>query len=235
MTACNLIVRPEAAYLIADTAVMDDGHALTGLQSKVAASDRLRLAIAITGRASSTFSDTLASWLEVQPGQGAALEALPLLLADLSASRDAVDAALLIEPGSRRQTIGLAVALHSKATGKPEGYVIASDSTLHRGLRAMTARRTGQFINPQVPGVFLGGWPFAPRADGRDLLFRQRGTEHHASRDCIVGGSGELATVTAAGVKVETICRWPDRIGERIDAARPAKEAGRLRAAFGLA
>ena len=95
--------------------------------------------------------------------------------------------------------------------------MIATDAALHRSLEPMKPRAMQQLISPNVMKTYLGAWPFDPVADGRDLLQCQRQTQHFADRRHIVGGLGNVVRVTAAGVTVETICHWPDRVGARID------------------
>lgn len=79
MTAIALIARQHASYLITDTALTDGDGTFLGFSSKVARSDRLRVAIATNGSSSPDRGAAFQDWLESEKTQPTSCPACQLL------------------------------------------------------------------------------------------------------------------------------------------------------------
>jgi hypothetical protein len=207
VTAANLIVRGAEAHLLTDSAALSADGIVTNLDPKVVANRRLRLVIARNGLWWQTAGPTTRSWLDEQPDEDAAIEALPELMARLRA-----DALSRYEP----HPFNLFVAAWSPSRGRAEGYIIASEADgFAPGVEAGKAYLTGDYICPKVDRTFYppldaSNWSPLP------LLEAQRARLNPKGR-YTVGGIALLTTVSEAGVSLHPLKQWPDEIGRPID------------------
>jgi hypothetical protein len=161
-----------------------------------------------------TAGPTTRSWLDEQPDEDAAIEALPELMARLRA-----DALSRYEP----HPFNLFVAAWSPSRHRAEGYIIASEAGgFAPGVEPDHPYLTDNYICPKVDRSFY------PPQDSETwnplpLLEAQRARLNPKGR-YTVGGIALLTTVSEAGVSLHPLKQWPDEIGRPI---QPHAEAPR--------
>jgi hypothetical protein len=213
MTAANLIVAGAEAYLLTDTATLrEPTWAVSEFRSKVVASDRLRIAITRNGVQWPGDNALVAAWLDEQPNEDAAIEALPELSRRLRSAFEAIG-----YQSEQPMTFNLFVAVWSPARRRPEGYIVASHADgFAPGVQPNHAYLAGQYICPKVdrrhypPDEGGGDW------DPLRLLEAQRARLNPRGR-YTVGGTAHLTVVSEAGVTATMLRHWPDEIGRRIE------------------
>jgi hypothetical protein len=205
MTACNIWLQPSAGHIISDGALYDPDGRIVQIASKIVISDDIGLAFMSLGRCHHTrlgehlIRLNAASNIE-------ALAALPDIAAALKAENVAAgqtDPDLILvalgwsEP--RRAPIAFAVSTGGRqALGGPGELIeVLGYSTPEVALPfAITSGR----LDPDANGLA------ALEAQRRDLALGYS----------IVGGFGEVTTVTAEGITKRRIVEWPDAVGNQI-------------------
>lgn len=224
MSAANIVVRPDAAYLFADTAwYLDDGSVMH-IGSKIGWSDRHCMGVSVAGFAvvGIDFSAQISAFLDGFDHADAALNALPGFIADALLDLDKGIQDGLYEPlGDLPRIMELYIARWSHERDRAEGFIVGNEGCTFQDYEPLTIRRVSRLLSPPVGAGFEFPEPFDGPRDGLDLLQRQR----HVPDDrgiFRVGGGVEMARVTAKGVERRTLHAWRrDRIGRPI---RPRKK-----------
>lgn len=227
MTLCNLAVGKRASYLISDCAAYNhrDGRIL-GMHSKVSASPRLRVAMAVSGH-TPNWPDDNSEWMDQFDTQEALLAALPGKIAsDVAEVRKFIESDQTGEARDIPNFNQVFVALWSKRRNQPEAYISGAPGHMFgAGYRPGTIAGVGFVSMPTLgPG-------FDPMGD--DLTREQAIAMAEAQRRiiddngiCRVGCAVEMTTVSAGGIETQEILRWPeDRVGEKVDPFAAAAEA----------
>lgn len=224
MTACNAFLAHGAAHLLTDTAWFNDRQRVHKFSSKVVTSERLRIAVGETsegcypyGRSDRSPQAAASRLLEKAGTQKEALDALP-------AAAEAAFNDLRI--AGQDPSFRLLVALWRLDWREPETYLICCPKFRSSQCRPFTLNRFSNIITPPVPAP-----PDWTGADVRSEAIRLIEAQHFELFDdgtYRVGGSAELTTVDASGIHTETIVRWPDRVGRKIEPNRRPNCWGRL-------
>ena len=235
MTAINLAVQPKrrAAYIISDCAyTAPDDARVVRIGGKIISFERFPCAIGITGSI-----DIIATARALF-----ALDArnLRTLVAGLpKALRTAVRETQAAHPEFGEVFGSLKVAAWCSRRARPTGYLIhstaeAAMAMLGPGWGAYeVAEAKSSAATHQQPSELLGRPcdlddpdTFDPERDAFALIAAQRaggalnitpGCDSYPYR---IGGEVELTEVTRRGVKVWSMGKFPDRVGERIDPHR---------------
>jgi hypothetical protein len=224
MTACNLIVQPQAAYLLTDTACYTADGIVTHFQPKVIELTHAIVepaAIAFTGNA---FPQEMTAALE-RLGPASASALLPAL-PDLIADAERIVRGRM--PPGQRPSITLLIASFNRATIRPAGHIISNDPSMFlpgSGYVPMTVRAMDWKAHVDHAAAFGGQRRLSdPRqfdavGDGARLLEQQRREPNDGDNFPIIGGQGLLTKVDIYGVQTRTICEWQnDTVGARIAA-----------------
>lgn len=234
MTAMSLIVQPQAAYLLTDTAhYLADGTAVA-FKPKVAeftlgpiaGAPPAKAAFALTGVVSVEHVQTVCAdcgWASI----GDVLAGLPDLIRHLT---KLLKTALYAPGVGDERSILLALALWDDATGRPDGYLIGNPSCapVREGhMRPYQLVRMRNYVlaraNPSFAGLdYSDPARFSPRRDGGTLLDDQRADPFgdDVTQFTGVGGQGVLTEVGPQGVRYHLLRDWPDRVGEKIALAK---------------
>jgi hypothetical protein len=216
MTAANLFIAGAEAYLLTDTATLrEPDWAVSEFRSKVVAGESLRMAITRNGVQWPGDNALVAAWLDEQPDEEAAIEALPELSRRLRSAFEAIG-----YQSELPMTFNLFVAVWSPERLRPEGYIVASHADgFAPGVQPDYAYLSGHYICPKVDRRFYppqtGDW------DPLDLLEAQRARLNPRGR-YTVGGTAHLTIVSEAGVSKTVLREWPDEIGRRIEPECPS-------------
>lgn len=229
MTAANAFSRPDAAWLFFDTAFYDAAGWITRFKSKVACSDRFRLAIGVCGRTPPNCEIVIQHWLDEQPTQRAALEGLPELLATLGNAADAAPSythrwrwriwswlagvPLLMVPGIR-----LSVAWWDYGNQCGQAAIITDERDDLDGGYPPGVLHPVRGVSSPSPRDAHWQWPkgeFDPETDALTLAERQRRTPNDGG-GYRVGGAFESYRVHAGGIDRTIVCEWLDRVDEPI-------------------
>ncbi|MCB1512908.1 MAG: hypothetical protein KDJ36_18590 [Hyphomicrobiaceae bacterium] len=190
----------------------------------MATSDRLRIAITSSGAAQFSTRDDIATWLDQQETQEAALHALPELIRALRAA--------MREASRRPDFVAFAgdipcfsqyfIAIWSLDRRQPEAYIIGTDQGFFPSqVRPLQLFPVGAYVAPDVAAAWkprIDGGPdpaFEPARNGLDMIKEQRFVVDNEG-NYVVGGCAELTTVSESGVSVELLHAWPDRINKPI-------------------
>jgi hypothetical protein len=211
VTALNLFVQGKAAYLLSDSAMLDADRNVVSLKPKILSLAPIRAAVGFTGCYSGDHDKDL--WLDVH----SIADAIAQLPRILSAIRERN-----IEGGIRpeRAHVTAFVAVYDDG---PRGYICTTGGKDLSGLPPLMVAQVGRAITPQVDLVQVFGRALDPESEAFDAVKHgkrlieaqrlQREPEGHYS----VGGSAELAKVSAKGVEGRTTAHWRDRIGRPIN------------------
>lgn len=217
MTAANAFCGPTAAYLLTDGASFDRSGAIRSIGSKAVVSEQHRVAAAMSGDECIAVFDGPAGEERFSPVNDVAhLLAQARTQSEFLASIPEVvrDCFAVLERARMRGFFQFIIALWNEAEARPETYVIGSPGHTFPSLPPFTLAGADPVIMPEIDRSL---WPSTEptRAEALAIIQEQRRTRFPdgAYR---VGGFAELATVDASGVRTETICRWPDRIGAKI-------------------
>ncbi|QTH20809.1 hypothetical protein HRJ34_21170 [Rhizorhabdus wittichii] len=236
MTAINVLLQPTAAYLITDSATTDSNGVLIDIRSKVTVLSRFRAAIAWTGagpihaagQADRRISEALVS--KGVSSQAELLAALPLIAAEMHAEN-----AAYIDTG-HDTAVSVFVALWSKKRREPQLWACHGDqSVFGPSYVPYSMVRLRQYVTCP-PDVDPDGWcraafgrvvdfadpkSFRPSVDGVALLEAQRHIREGIGvwGGYSVGGSANLTTVSAKGIRERVLKTWPDKVGEKISPA----------------
>lgn len=212
MTACNVLAAPDAAYLLTDTAILDPRGRVWHLHPKVVHCERLRIAAAITGDVNTFENDDgqLASPLGAVEGVFADAETQRDALAALPAALEDAYAAVAEASGGTGNFL-IMVALWDLVGDEAQAYIVVSPGvTQMPGAAPFQLLRFMEFLSPGAPGGF---------ADPLALIEAQRRKKAETGSVAgfhTIGGEGRLMRIDGNGITIETIVRWPDRIGRAI-------------------
>lgn len=215
MTACNLWLQPHAGHLVTDGAMYDADGVIHWIASKVVVAEGARMAIGFLGAVD---QERIAIALQQRcdnfgHSQEVALQSLVPVAADLrleNASRDPVP------PDRGLNGFALLAVTWDARAGRPRGWIVQTDDAPQRLAEPWTLHETAGYTTPDVPlPVDMACGRLSGIAHGLEVLEAQR---KHTEPDGqhIVGGFGEVTTVTAAGVSKVRLVDWPDRLGETI-------------------
>lgn len=205
MTACNIWLQPLAGHIVSDGALYDVEGRILQIASKIVTSYDLHLAFMSMGLCHHT---RLGKHLRARnpPCQLDAIMALPEIAAALKAENEAagfVDADLIL----------LAVGW-SASESRPFACAVSTGGRQVMGGPGELIDVLG-YSTPEVPLPFdVTSGALDPDAHGGAVLEAQRRDRAHGYS--IVGGFGEVTTVTATGITSRRIVEWPDKVGERI-------------------
>ena len=209
MSAIAMFTAADASsiYLVTDGAYYDAEGRVRAIKSKVTKSDRLRMAVAVTGNVD---SGTVARHLASAATQREALQRVPSITSNLHAA----NAYLWPHDDAWHLHLMLFVATWSEDRGA-EGWVCASGRDwLGEDYAPGSLAGVSELSSPPIPD---GAWlPRDPGEGARRVLTAQRRCTDVYNGQCCVGGFGELTTVDADGARTVRLLEWPDRIGERI-------------------
>lgn len=217
MTALNLIVRPNAAYILADRAGCGFDGVVQQIAPKIIVSRQLRIAVGHTGISTPDFAACKADWLAKQPDQTEALATLPKLLRELVALNDVA----VCGPDAKHvegmpYVVSLVVAMWSPVFDRAGGGILTSGGGhLPNHVPEFTLWPARQYIQPSVPTELQPRRDWLPYRDALPLIEAQRripspwGTNH-------IGGGVDLAVVDASSASLRSLHTYPDRVGAPI-------------------
>ncbi len=213
MTALNLIVGRSASYLFSDYVETDpvryDGI-ITGFRAKIVCSDRLKIAISISGLYGPEEENQLQAWLDAKRDQDAAMFGLPGYVK--AAAERLAETGAHLDPA--RVMLFFAVAIWEEGTQRPQGGT-------HQGfmppeMKPLKLHWIPSVVCPMVRCAERHMRPdFDPEVGSLEILEAQR-REKNAGGHYFIGGGAELVIVDRDGVRVQVLKHWPDLIGERI-------------------
>lgn len=220
MTACNAFLAHGAAHLLTDTAWFDDRQRIHLFASKTAKSERLRI---VVGETSDGCYPRERKDMSPLAGASCVLKNAATQKEALLALAGAAESAFnKLKASGEDPSFRLLVALWNLDWREPETYLICSPKFRSSQCRPFTLNRWSNIITPSLPD--MPDWNGDVRSEAIRLIEAQRAEPWEDGGPPRVGGSAELTTVDASGVRTETLCRWPDRVGRKIDPSR-----GRLR------
>lgn len=202
MTATGMIVLDDAVHLVTDAAYYDASGKLVELRSKVTPSETFQMAIACSGCVKPY---QVAIRLEAVRSQSEALAKLRDVVVGIRAENAAANPT---GEATGHNDLMLFAALWSERSGRPEGWVIASHRAfLGDAYEPYTLIEVERLACPPSP---LHLAPFeAPEQDALALLQCQRSWAD-ADGATIVGGWGELTTITRQGIAQVRLVDWFD-------------------------
>lgn len=230
MTAMSLIVQPQAAYLLTDTAHYLADGTVVAFKPKVA---ELTLG-PIAGGAPATAAFALTGVISVAHVQAACagcgwasigdvLAGLPDLVRHLT--QQLATASYAPGVGDDRSML-LALALWDASANRADGFLIGNPSCapVREGhMRAYELVRMRNYVlaraNPSFAGLdYSDPALFDPLVDGGTLLDDQRADPFgdDVTQFAGVGGQGVLTEVGPAGVRYRVLRTWSDRTGDRL-------------------
>ena len=225
MTASSVFVSNEAAYMLTDTALMraHEPGVVWKLAPKVVQSERLRIAVAISGDGIMFEYDDgrLASPLgaihdlfEASATQQEALAAFPGVIEQTDRT--------LLEMSHGTGSFRLVLALWRESG--PEGYFASSSGDGLPGVQpSALVRIEEEFVFPSVELQINPNRLASDKSEAVAMIEAQR-RHRWTGGSCVdhftIGGEGQLTRVDRHGITTETIVRWHDRIGRKIDPNR---------------
>lgn len=214
MTAISLLATPTAAHLITDAAFYHPAGQLLAIETKVGRAEHLSLAFAVSGTVSVV---RLATYFSGRRDQREAVGGLPGIARTLRAINSARQPQW---EGGGFNDFQIAVAAWDQRTARAWGFLLSTNRAwLGEGYEPYTVAMVDQASSPPSVMMPTNLETFDPIIDGTTLLCYQR--SYREGGLGIVGGFGELTTVSAAGITTTRLIDWPeDQIGERINADR---------------
>ncbi|MBB4633208.1 hypothetical protein [Sphingosinicella soli] len=219
----NLIVQPDAAYLMTDSGLFTPGGTILALMPKVLAVRSQSLAIATTGSLQaivlSSLVRSIPDWEACD--QEAFVRALPGVVRGFYADQG-------LDPDQRPSEVF--IALYSRRHGRPMGLSFMTGfPTPLPNVQPWTLRPCLQALNPDVDlravygrEVRLRNPSFVPLRDALPLVEAQRGvrTGWGIMPDGVGAVAGEitLTTVSAAGIECAALHTYGDIEGELVAA-----------------
>lgn len=223
MTATNVLIKSDAAYLYADAAYYNADGAIQHITSKIVVLPHLSCAIAFRGAAvfKSLVTDVIGasatSFDDLRSGIGPLLRDCAAIYSDL------------IERCETGDEIEVLVAGISESEG-PSAYLVNSDGRYGQDPWAVLSVEGFTWL-PNTPEMLTSVKERLPaRADqidpivhGRMVMQMQRETpvlhEFAGSELSTIGGFVQMVTVTKDQISTRVIHRWPDSIGEKRQAS----------------
>lgn len=238
MTAINIVLQPDAAYILSDAAFTAEDGTLLAVRQKVTTFPQFRTALTWSGFGPVSDLedgiDRIASLVAtIRPQtQRQLLEAVPSIVKSMHAEN-----ITRMPAGCQAHTYGVALfgVFWSEGDGEPQAFTAHSDAAaLGPGYRPYSIARLLQFITAPAEGMdasqvaqevfgrhveFSEPGSFHPEVDGLALLEAQRHFKGALGGWCDhgVGGFAHLAKVTADDVSDRILKVWPDRVGQIID------------------
>lgn len=221
MTASNVFVQGECAYLLTDGAVYDSEGVVAAIQCKVAAIPHLRMAVAFSGCVGRAVEACVGFFVRVRT-QREAFGGLPDIAEQLYA---AYQADVRREGIERTADFQMYVAMHSLDTGEPQAWILSTNRAgFGASYEPWSLRRVHEICAPRVDRQAVFGRvvdltdpaSFDPATDGLTLLEAQRNVVWPNGRHYI-GGKADLTVVSRHGITKHTLREWPDVVGERIN------------------
>lgn len=215
MTAVNLIVRGRAAYLITDRGHFHADGTVLGFSRKAFRSNRLRMAVGYHGVTSVEAIAEVDAWLHRQQCQDDAMLTLPGIVIEMERQNRAGKAAGDMA-GDMDPYIALFLALWRPALKRAEGWIVgSSQGVLGPGYQPGALRRVDRVLSPSVDPALCPDVGFGARRHGLAIVQAQRLVRDDIGASRVAGGA-DLTIVDASGVRSQTLCEWPDVVGERI-------------------
>ena len=225
MSLANIVIQGTAGHLMSDSGWFNRDGTIARLMPKVLTFPEYRLAI--TGRGQ---HDILAGMLQeirhFAARHGSATGR------DVIGSFSELYAAACMVQGvpsrGRENACDVQLVWYDAERQRATGGLIANIVDDHPGLspfmlQPVLCSFTGD-IDPDsplgAPADVTNPAAFDVRCDGRKVAARQRARPWALPgypEAYYVAGAVHLATVSADGVRVEVLCEWPDKVGERIN------------------
>jgi hypothetical protein len=222
MSAIYSFVYSDRVHVLTDGGFFHEDGVLAGVRRKLFASDTFPLVIACRGRPAGRIAEIVGemeSYFErhaVTRSMDACLAAIGDYFRELQARSDPFEAEFLLAAFS--ETGGPchffihchgrydfpAFSLCSLGNDIQAGPPVSLDDLAAVGVT------TPDIVRPDFPP--LHGATLMQIARRKLEAVPETGMSMH-----LVGGHCELATVSADGVEIRTLCRWPDEIGKPID------------------
>lgn len=215
MSALNLIVTREAAYIVTDRVGATTSGMIGSIAPKVIAAEHLGLIVGFTGISWPGYKEALEVFLASCRNQPEAMAALP----DFLRRQAETMAELASEPENAPLVEGMphvlmvAIGLWNAIDQWAEGYVIVTGpGYLPDDVEPFKLRPTRGYTQPRTDLQFD---PADPDRSAIALIDAQRETVSDWGTKT-VGGAVDLATVDSAGPRIRMLREYPDRIGFRI-------------------
>ena len=214
MTACNLWLQPHAGHLVTDGAMYDSDGVIHWIASKVVVADAARMAIGFLGTVD---QERIAAALQQRRdnfghSQEVALQSLVPIAMDLRLENTARSPEL---EAQGLNGFALVAVTWDALIGHPRGWIVQTEDAPHQMADPWTLHETFGYTTPDVPTpIDMACGHLSGIQHGLEVLEAQRRQPQHGQH--IVGGFGEVTTVTADGVRKVRLVDWPDKIGERI-------------------
>lgn len=216
MTACNVFAATDAAYLLTDTAILDPTGRAWHFHPKVVQCERLRIAAGLTGDASVFELDggQLASPLGAVEDVFDEAETQEDALSALPAALERAYAALHEMTGGAGNFIVM-IALWDPAANEARAYIAQSPGVKQLpGLPTFELIRMAEFLSTSVDGGIDEPLRLI------EAQRRKKAVMGSAAGFHTIGGEAQLTRIDRDGISTETLVRWPDRIGHKIDPHR---------------
>lgn len=232
MSAHYSFLYSDRACILSDQGVWDANGNLAAIRQKVCVSPTLPFAVFLQGKPVEKLAqiiDDMDAWINKHGdrlGRDRVLACLPAIedyFQDLGRREGQLEAQFLF--------VGF-----SKAAGPQQWLLRCNDRFAARGVLPYSLFNPGREVQSGPPVTMadltagLGIDPsevlqpdFPDRYGARFMSIARQKEEDvpGEGRRRIVGGGCDLATITAEGVTVKTLCRWNDEIGKPIDPSLP--------------
>ncbi len=216
MTALNVIVQRDRAHLITDAATTCTATGRVVLiETKVWAFPALKAAFATSG---AVVPGDIASFLDGRTArtQGDLKAIIAALAHHMTARADQIRPLL---KGNEANGARVAAIAWNDRLKRPEAWSVGTYGLSgHGGADGVIYTGGPGWLAPAFEGEdYLSRWDdLDPATDGVEILEAQRRTVGPQGWH-VVGGFGELVTVTRKGLRWRTLVTWPqDKLGERI-------------------
>ena len=212
MTAVNIFMEPDGAYLMTDRAHYDQKGVVLGICRKVLYRTGLKAAVAFSGMAD---VDRIAAVLDTlaPKTQDDLLRDIPTVAAEVHRQNHASSTSDRLETG-----VQIFACVWSDVRGRPEAWFCSTNQAYFpESYQPGTLQQISHLTVPQVDtkalfaGVALEDRPRALVEAQRRIPWIDDGVERY-----FVGGGWDLTAVTKDGVLSAPSEDWPDKVGEVI-------------------